>query len=78
MVYMANSPDERTLLAECYHIEAVKAVGSAIPEGQGCLMDKQWLHEIEEMAAEYTSYPSGIEVEEAIWRSIIADRTVGK
>ncbi|KAK3392668.1 heterokaryon incompatibility protein-domain-containing protein [Sordaria brevicollis] len=76
-VYMATLPgDGRTLLVECCRIEAVKAVGSPIVGGGKGLWNGDWLREMEKMTVESTIYPSGIDVEEAMWRSIIADRTV--
>ncbi|KAJ4175879.1 hypothetical protein NW767_015640 [Fusarium falciforme] len=65
--------DDRTLLVSGRRLDVIKVLGRA--RGDEFWLDG-WIQEVDSLVAQVDSYPSGVDIEEALWRTITTNRSV--
>ena len=73
-----STPNPQTITVVGSFVDVVQDLG--IPTGSEILIDenKKWIHDLDTLVAKIQAYPTGQEVDEAVWRTLIADRSIDK
>lgn len=72
------NPDTQTITVVGSFFDVVQDLG--IPIGSENLIDKnnKWIQDLDALEAKIQAYPTGQDVDEAVWRTLITDRSIDK